>query len=120
MLINLSEKSDFKQIVFALGKTFYVLFKTTANVFFAFVYCIGPLSESSKYKDTFSLTKKGIGTTSFCLFTRGLFEDVYEVFDTGNCVNIHYGCAQKFTENDCLAYEIEYRVLGCGAVWLWF
>lgn len=108
LLINLSEKSHFKQVVFALGETFYMLFKRTGNIFFVVGYYIGPMSESSKYKYRFSLTRKGIGAVSYCLFTRGLFENVNEVFDTGNCVNIHYGCVQKFTENDCLAYEIEF------------
>jgi hypothetical protein len=108
LLINLSEKSDFIQVVFALGKTFYVLFKTTGNIFFVVAYFIGPLDESSKYKYRFSLSKEVIGTVSFCLFTRSVFEDVNEVFDSGNCVNIHYGCVQKFIENDCLAYEIEF------------
>lgn len=108
LLINISENSRFKQVVFALGKTFYVLFKTNGNIFFAVAYYIGPLTDSSKYKYRFSLTRKGIGTISYCLFTRCLFEDVSEVFDTGNCVNIHYGCVQKFIENDCLAYEIEF------------
>jgi hypothetical protein len=108
MLTNLCQRSHFRQVVFALGKTFYVLFKTTGNIFFGVGYYIGPSSESSNYKYRFSLTRKGIGTISYCLFTRGLFDDVNEVFDTGNCVNIHYGCVQKFMENDCLAYEIEF------------
>jgi hypothetical protein len=108
LLMHFSEKSHFRQVVFTLGKTFFVVFKTTGKIFFGVAYYIGPPSQSSKYKYKFILTNKRMGTISYCLFTRYMFEDINEVLDTGNCVNIHYGCVQKFVENDCLAYEIEF------------
>jgi hypothetical protein len=108
VLINVCEHSNFRQVIFTLGKTFYVLSKTTGNTFFCVVFYVGPLDESAKYKYRFSLSKKEIGTISYCLFTRGFNEDSSQVFEAGNCVVIHYGCLENFMEGNCLPYEIEF------------
>jgi hypothetical protein len=108
VLINVSENSDYRQIIFTLGKMFYVLFKTIGNIFFCVVFYVGPSEESSKYKYRFSLTKKGTGAISYCLFTRGFVEDSSEVIETGNCIAIHFGCVERFVDDNCLPYEIEF------------
>jgi hypothetical protein len=96
VLKDIEPRMDLSQFVYALNEVFFLRFRANNDTFYAVLLYIGPAENAANYKYKVEFVNKDDteGVTVMHL-TRSFDEDLDEVFNSGNCVKLHYDVVRR-------------------------
>ena len=109
VLKNIAASMRLSQFVFALNEVFFFSFQARNNILYVVVQYIGLAKNAAEYKYKIEFVNKddteGVSVTHL---VRSFDEKLEDVFQSGNCVKLHYDAVYRLKdEMGKLMFKIE-------------
>jgi hypothetical protein len=97
---NVTPQASYSLMISTLGEVFMRRAQIRDENFYLVVMYIGPQKNASKYKYSFTISRKnGVENISICQKTRSFLENCDDIYRSRNCVKLHYDVVSDFLLN---------------------
>jgi hypothetical protein len=94
---NMTPQASYSLVISTLGEVFMRKAQIKDHNFYLVVMYIGPQKNASKYKYSFTISKKNsVENISICQKTRSFLENCDDIYRSRNCVKLHYDVVSDF------------------------
>jgi len=94
---NVTPQASYTLVISTLGEVFMRRAQIIDENFYLVVMYIGPQKNASKYKYSFTISRKNsVEIISICQKTRSFLENCNEIYRSRNCVKLHYDVVADF------------------------
>jgi len=94
---DVTPQASYSLVISTLGEVFLRRAKIREENFYLVVMYIGPQKNASKYKYSFTISRKNsVENISICQKTRSFLENCDEIYRSRNCVKLHYDVVSDF------------------------
>jgi hypothetical protein len=94
---NFTPQATYSILISTLGEVFMRKAHIRDENFYLVVLYIGPQKNASKYKYSFTISKKNsVENISICQKTRSFLENYDDIYRSRNCVKLHYDVVSDF------------------------
>jgi hypothetical protein len=94
---NVTPQATYSIVISTLGEVFMRKAHIKDENFYLVVLYIGPQKNASKYKYSFTISRKNsVENISICQKTRSFLENYDDIYKSRNCVKLHYDVVSDF------------------------
>lgn len=94
---NVTPQASYSLVISTLGEIFIRRAQIRDDNFYLVVMYIGPQKNASRYKYSFTVSKKNsVENISVCQKTRSFLENCDDIYRSRNCVKLHYDVISDF------------------------
>jgi len=94
---NFTPQASYCLMISTLGEVFMRRAQIRNEIFYLVVMYIGPQKNASKYKYSFTISRKNsVENISICQKTRSFLENFDDIYRSRNCVKLHYDVVSDF------------------------
>lgn len=94
---NVTPQASYSLVISTLGEVFMRRAQIRDDNFYLVVMYIGPQKNASKYKYSFTISRKNsVENISICQKTRSFLENCDDIYRSRNCVKLHYDVVSDF------------------------
>jgi hypothetical protein len=94
---NITPQASYSLMISTLGEVFMRRAQIRDENFYLVVMYIGPQKNASKYKYSFTISRKNsVENISICQKTRSFLENCDDIYRSRNCVKLHYDVVSDF------------------------
>jgi len=94
---NVTPQASYSLVISTLGEVFMRRAQIRDENFYLVVMYIGPEKNASKYKYSFTISRKNsVEIISICQKTRSFLENRDDIYRSRNCVKLHYDVVSDF------------------------
>jgi hypothetical protein len=99
---NVTPQASYSIVISTLGEVFMRRAQIRNENFYLVVMYIGPQKNASKYKYSFTISRKNsVENISICQKTRSFLESCDDIYRSRNCVKLHYDVVSDFLLDSC-------------------
>jgi hypothetical protein len=94
---DVTPQASYSLVISTLGQVFMRRAQIKGENFYLVVMYIGPEKNASKYKYSFTISRKNsVENISICQKTRSFLENCNDIYRSRNCVKLHYDVVSDF------------------------
>jgi hypothetical protein len=94
---DVTPQASYSLVISTLGEVFMRRAQIREENFYLVVMYIGPQKNASKYKYSFTISRKNsVENISICQKTRSFLENCDDIYRSRNCVKLHYDVVSDF------------------------
>jgi hypothetical protein len=94
---NVTPRASYSLVISTLGEVFMRKAQIRDDNFYLVVMYIGPQKNASRYKYTFTISKKNsVESISICQKARSFIENCDDIYRSRNCIKLHYEVVSNF------------------------
>jgi hypothetical protein len=94
---NVTPQASYSLVISTLGEVFMRKAQIRDENFYLVVMYIGPQKNASRYKYTFTISKKNsVESITVCNKTRSFVENCDDIYRSRNCIKLHYDVVSDF------------------------
>ncbi|PSN35350.1 hypothetical protein C0J52_22156 [Blattella germanica] len=114
VLCGVKPTCGYFRVIFAHNEIFYRHFQIRNGALYATLQYIGPSENAAKFRyKVIFVNKANTECITFSQAARGISENLEDIFNSGNCVKLHYDIASRFVnDNEDLYIGMEIFKMG--------